>query len=128
MNYFLRDAAGKFTNGIRDKHVWVKWMERRVHGEAGAIPAPTGLIPVYEDLVALFREVLGKEYSKQDYVRQFTIRVAENLAKIDRIEQFHRANVPNSPKAVFKVLGEQRKRLAAALAEHGDFASPFHLE
>ena len=36
VNYFLRDKAGKFVNAVRDKAVWVKWMELRVHGEAGA--------------------------------------------------------------------------------------------
>ena len=47
VNYFLRDAQGKFTNGVRDKHVWAKWMELRVHGDVGALTAPTGMIPKY---------------------------------------------------------------------------------
>jgi phosphoenolpyruvate carboxykinase (GTP) len=124
VNYFLRDAQGKFTNGIRDKHVWVKWMERRVHGDAKAIEAPTGLIPTYEDLAALFREVLGKDYPEKDYVAQFTIRVPENLAKLDRVEEFHRTQVENSPETVFEVLAAQRKRLEAARRKHGDYISP----
>ena len=60
VNYFLRDSQGKFVNGVRDKHVWAKWMELRVHGDVGALVAPTGMIPKYEDLVPLFKQVLGK--------------------------------------------------------------------
>jgi len=51
VNYFLRDKGnGKFLNTPQDKHVWIKWMELRVHGEAGAIRSPTGFLPKYEDL------------------------------------------------------------------------------
>jgi len=47
VNYFLRDmnpvvAKRVFVNAVRDKHVWIKWMERRVHGELDAIETPTG--------------------------------------------------------------------------------------
>jgi len=126
VNYFLRDKAGKFTNGVRDKHVWVKWMELRVHGDVDAIRAPTGWIPKYEDLVPLFREVLGQPYSREDYIKQFTIRVPENLAKLDRVEQFHRTQVLDAPPVLFEVLAEQRRRLEVCAAK-GDYVSPFDL-
>jgi phosphoenolpyruvate carboxykinase (GTP) len=103
-------------------------MELRVHGEAGCMVAPTGYIPKFEDLQKLFKETLKKEYSKDDYVNQFTIRVAENLAKIDRVEKFHRENVAEAPAEVFKVLSEQRKRLEAAMKKFGDYVSPLDLE
>ena len=127
VNYFLRDKDGKFTNGVRDKHVWVKWMELRVHNEAGCRVAPTGLIPCYENLKRLFKEVLNKDYSEQDYINQFTIRIKENLAKIDRVEKFHREHVAQSPAEVFKVLAEQKKRLEEAGAKFGDYISPLDL-
>ena len=127
VNYFLRDSESAFVNGVRDKHVWVKWMELRVHGEVGVLRAPTGLIPKYEDLMPLFRRVLDKDYPKEDYVKQFTIRVPENLKKIDRIEQFHREQGPDVPAVLFDVLAAQRERLEAARAQHGDYISPFHL-
>jgi phosphoenolpyruvate carboxykinase (GTP) len=127
VNYFLRDSNGKFTNGMRDKHIWVKWMERRIHGEAGCRVAPTGMIPCFEDLQALFKEVLGKDYTREDYITQFTIRVNENLAKLDRVESFHRQNVQDAPAAVFEVLDAQRSRLKALLADKGDQVSPFDL-
>jgi len=128
VNYFLRDESGEFLNAIRDKHVWVKWMELRAHGEAGALAAPTGLIPRYEDLKRLFKQVLDKDYTQEDYVKQFTIRVPENLGKLDRVEAFHRDEVENAPEEVFRVFAEQRKRLGEARKTFGDRISPFDLE
>lgn len=124
VNYFLRDGNGKFVNGVRDKHVWVKWMELRVHGEAGCVETPTGCIPLFEDLQRLFKEMREKEYTRADYVNQFTIRVQENLEKIDRVETFHHENVEHSPEAVFRVLDAQRQRLLAAQKIHGSYISP----
>lgn len=127
VNYFLRDKEGQFVNAVRDKHVWVKWMERRIHDEVGAVRGPTGLIPRYEDLVVLFREVLAKDYSRESYVRQFTIRVPENLGKMDRVEKFHKTQLANSPPQVFRVIAEQRRRLQDLRALQGDYVSPFDL-
>jgi phosphoenolpyruvate carboxykinase (GTP) len=127
VNYFLRDQDGKFVNGVRDKHVWVKWMEQRVHGEVGCVQTPTGYIPRFEDLQVLFREVLGKDYSREDYVKQFTIRVQENLAKLDRVEKFHREHVTDAPTELFEVLGAQRARLLDAAGRFGDMIAPEHL-
>jgi phosphoenolpyruvate carboxykinase (GTP) len=127
VNYFLRDKDGKFVNGVRDKHVWVKWMELRVHGEAGYVLAPSGYIPSYEDLKKLFKEVLKKDYTQQDYINQFTIRIAENLAKLDRVEKFHHQNVADAPAELFRVLAQQRERFEIAREKYGDYASPFDL-
>ena len=127
VNYFLRDRAGKFLNDRRDKHVWVKWMELRMHGDAKALTSPTGMIPKYEDLKPLFKQLLGKDYTEKDYVAQFTIRVPENLGKIQRVEEFHRTNVSDSPPAVYKVLAAQRDRLEKLRAAKGDYVSPLEL-
>ena len=129
VNYFLRHdkGAGQFTNGVRDKHVWVKWMELRIHGDVEAIPTPTGLIPKYQDLVPLFKDVLGKDYSQDDYVSQFTIRIPENLAKIERVQAFHREKVEESPEAVFEVLEAQKQRLLELQQAKGDYVSPLEL-
>lgn len=125
VNYFLRDLqTGKYLNAPQDKHVWVKWMELRVHNEAGAIKTPTGLIPKYEDLKKLFSAVLKKDYSKEDYVKQFTIRVPENLGKIERVSRFYQENVSDTPLEMFGILYEQRQRLLAAQAKYGDYISP----
>ena len=128
INYFLRDKEGRFLNKVRDKHVWVKWMELRVHNEVDAIESPTGCIPKYDDLHMLFKQVLGKDYAKEDYIKQFTIRVPENLAKLERVEKFHRENVADAPEILFDVLNQQRERLLKAHKQFGDYISPEGLE
>jgi len=125
VNYFLRDLkTGEFLNDRRDKHVWVKWMELRVHRDVGARVTPTGLIPKYEDLAPLFRKVLNKEYRKEDYVKQFTIRVPENLRKIERVKKFWESEESEVPEEVFAVLDAQRDRLLEARKRFGDYISP----
>ena len=100
-------------------------MELRTHGDVGALVGPTGMIPEYEVLEQLFKEVLGKEYSRDDYINQFTLRVPENISKLDRVVEFHQTKVGNTPKVLFEVLRDQRKRLEDAQAKHGDYISPF---
>ncbi|MEM2937573.1 MAG: phosphoenolpyruvate carboxykinase (GTP) [Candidatus Bathyarchaeia archaeon] len=129
VNYFLRDLeTGEYLNSPRDKHVWVKWMELRVHNDVGALRSPTGLIPKYEDLRLLFQKVLGKEYRKEDYIKQFTIRVPENLAKIERVKKFYREKVSDTPEKLFQILDQQRKRLLKAKEIFGDYISPENFE
>ncbi len=123
VNYFLRGEDGEFLNGVRDKHVWIHWMERRIHGEAGALKTPTGLIPKYGDLKVLFREVLEKDYSEDDYLQQFTIRVPENLAKMERAIECYRKE-EGVEEEVFRILEAQRDRLLAAQKEFGDYITP----
>ncbi len=128
VNYFLRDENGKWLNHKLDKGVWLKWMELRVHGDVDAIETPIGYIPKYEDLARLFKEVLNKDYSREDYEKQFTIRVPELLAKIDRIEKIYRERVREVPEELFQVLEEERRRLIEAREKYGDYISPFALE
>jgi len=124
VNYFLQDKEGKYLNDHMDKHVWVKWMELRVHDEVDAIMTPTGYIPKYEDLRRLFKQVRGKDYSKEDYVKQFSIRVQENMAKIKRVRRFYKKKVTYSPEAVFWVLNQQYERLLNAKEKYGNYISP----
>ncbi|MEM2940828.1 MAG: phosphoenolpyruvate carboxykinase (GTP) [Thermoproteota archaeon] len=129
VNYFLRDLkTGEFLNDRRDKQVWMKWMELRVHDDVDALKSPTGWIPKYEDLKNLFREVRGIEYSKSDYIKQFTIRVRENLAKIGRVEKFFKENVPDTPLELYEVLNQQKERLTEIRKRFGDYVSPESLE
>jgi len=128
VNYFLRDKEGKFLNAPQDKHVWIKWMELRVHSEAGAIRSPTGFLPKYEDLCKLFDRVLNKDYSKDDYIKQFIIRVPENLAKIERVQRFYQENVTDTPAELFEILDQQRIRLIEARERFGDYISPENFE
>ncbi len=125
VNYFLKDLNnGKYLNNPNDKHVWIKWMELRVHKEVEAIKTPTGYIPKYDDLRKLFKQVLNKNYAKEDYIKQFTIRVPENLAKIERVQRFYQENVSDTPLEMFGILYMQRERLLKASQNYGDYISP----
>ncbi|WP_297501851.1 phosphoenolpyruvate carboxykinase (GTP) [Thermococcus sp.] len=128
VNYFLRDGNGNWLNHKLDKAVWLKWMELRVHGDVDAIETPIGYIPRYSDLAKLFKDVLNKDYTREDYEKQFTIRVPELLAKIERIEKTYRGKVGDAPEELFKVLDEERERLLKARARYGNYISPFVLE
>ena len=129
VNYFLKDLkTGEFLNGHQDKHVWVKWMELRINKEVEAIKTPTGWIPMYEDLRPIFQEVLDKKYTEEDYKKQFTIRISENLAKLNRVEAFYHENIPDLTSEVWHVLKEQRERLVKAGEQYGDYISPEELK
>jgi phosphoenolpyruvate carboxykinase (GTP) len=127
VNYFLKDRDGHFLNEKNDKKVWYKWMELRVHGDVDAIDTPTGRIPKYEDLKVLFREVLGMEYSQKQYNEQFMIRIPEHLSKIERVKAIFEAQVTDTPKAVLRVLEEQRQRLLKYQRRFGDYIRPDQL-
>ncbi len=127
VNYFLRDKNGKYLNGMADKKVWILWAELRVNGDVDALETPTGLIPKYEDLAKLFEDHLDTEYAKADYVRQFTIRIPENFAKLDRVEKIYKEKVSDTPQILFDTFAEVRKRLKNAQAKYGDYISSFDL-
>jgi len=127
VNYFLKDEKGKYLNGIADKLVWILWAELRVNGEVEAIETPTGMIPMYEDLQKLFKDHLDEDYTKKNYDRQFTIRIPENLAKLDRVEKIYREKVSDTPQILYDTFAKVRDRLKAAGDKHGDIISPLDL-
>jgi phosphoenolpyruvate carboxykinase (GTP) len=128
VNYFLKDKQGKYLNGMADKLIWILWAELRVNADVDAIETPTGMIPKYEDLSRLFKERLNIQYTKDDYVRQFTFRIPENFAKLDRVEKIYIQKVPDTPSILFDTFAEVRKRLKSAAEKHGDYISPFDLD
>jgi len=127
VNYFLKGRDGKYLNGMADKLVWILWAELRVHGDVEAIETPTGLIPRCEDLQRLFKDNLQSEYTEANYIEQFTIRIPENLAKLDRVEKIYRDKVSDTPQILYGIYDEVRNRLKAAGEKLGDYISPFDL-
>ena len=127
VNYFLRDKDGGYLNGMADKKVWILWAELRVNGDVTTIETPTGLIPRYEDLRRLFKEHLNTEYSQADYIQQFTLRIPENLAKLDRVEKIYKEKVPDTPKILYDTFDQVRRRLRTTQDKYGDHISPFDL-
>lgn len=126
VNYFLKGDDGKYLNGKLDKGVWLKWMELRVHGDAEAITTPTGMIPLYGDLKRLFKSHMNLDYIQEDYVEQFTIRIPELLAKLDRIEKIYREHEDTQP-VIYETFAAQHQRLEELQTAKGDYISPLDL-
>jgi phosphoenolpyruvate carboxykinase (GTP) len=103
-------------------------MELRVNGETDAIETPCGYIPKYDDLVKLFKEVLGDDYTKEQYEEQFTMRIPERLAKKVRIMDIYHTKVFDTPHVFLKAMEDQKKRLEECQKKHGDYISPFVFE
>ncbi len=128
VNYFQRDKQGNYLTGIHDKRVWLKWMVGRVRGYFSAFATPIGYFPYYEDLKKLFRDVLGKEYTRKDYENQFSLRVKNNLAKMERMIKIYSDPDTQTPEEVFEIFNRQRMLLERVLSSYGAIVSPFVLE
>jgi phosphoenolpyruvate carboxykinase (GTP) len=124
VNYFLLDKDGQFLNEKNDKKVWYKWMELRVNRDVDALKTPTGYIPKYQDLKMLYSQVLNKELTESKYIELFTVRIPENLKKIERIKKIYQG-IFDTPPEVFSELEEQKKRLIKAQSS-GDYLSPLY--
>ena len=85
------------------------------------------MIPHYDDIKRLFKQVLAKDYTPEQYIEQFTIRIPENLAKLDRVERIYRTDVNDTPQVVFDILAAQRKRLEDLKAAKGACVAPTQL-
>ena len=116
-NYFLKHE-GKYTNQKVDKKVWVLWAEGRVHGEYRAIKTPIGYLPLYRDLRNLFKVVFDREYTEEEYLQQFSVRVDKYLEKIGRMEEIYRAE-PEMPVEFWDFLNWQKAELQAVKAKTG---------
>ena len=126
-NYFLKENQ-RFLNERVDKKVWLIWMEGRVHGEYRALNTPIGLIPEYETLKGLFQKIFRKEYSKEEYEKQFSIRCAKFLEKLDRVEPIFREEA-DVPGVFFEEIEQERRRLKEAIRDFGkDVISPFEFK
>ena len=80
-------------------------------------------MPCYQDLKRLFHEVLGKEYSKEDYLRQFTLHTQRLITKIERIKNIYHGLV-DIPPLLFDVLQQQRERLDVAERQFSETIAP----
>ena len=126
-NYFIK-KDGKFLNEKVDKKVWLMWMEARIHNEAEAIETPIGFIPRYDDLKLLFKQIFSRDYTRQDYEDQFSIRVDKILNKLDRIEVIFKEET-DIPEFFIKHLKQQREKLLEVKEKYGnDVISPFNIE
>ncbi len=126
-NYFLKNKSGKYLNEKVDKKVWVLWAEGRVHGDYGAMETPIGFIPKYDDLKLLFKEIFNRDYSKEEYVEQFSLCVDNVLKKLERINAIYESE--DVPKEFEEHLFQQKKRLEKIKNEkNASVISPFEFE
>ena len=108
---------------MQDKRVWLKWMELRCHGDVEAIKTPIGYLPLYSDLKNLFKKVLGKDYTLEQYHKQFTLRIPQNIARMERMIKIYE-NIPETPQTLFEILENQKKELIKAREKLGDYPPP----
>jgi phosphoenolpyruvate carboxykinase (GTP) len=115
-NYFLKEE-GKFLNEKVDKKVWLLWMEGRVHGEYDAIETPIGYIPKYEDLKELFKNIFKRDYTRDEYNTQFSVRIAKFMEKMERMEGiFYKED--NIPALFMETMNKLKGNLTKAKEEH----------
>jgi len=125
-NYFIKEND-EFLSEKVDKKVWLIWMEARVHGEYDAIETAIGYIPKYEDIQPLFKQIFNRDYTKELYEKQFSIRVQKFLEKIERMEKIYAAE-EDIPQAFINILKDQKQRLLAYKEKYKkDTVSPFEI-
>ncbi len=132
LNYFLTDEARggtskKLIGEKKDVKVWLSWLERHVHNEVDVIKTPMGNLPKFDDLKDLFQSIINKEYTKELYIKQFSLYVDNIVARIDlQIEAYGKE--PDIPVRLFEVLKEQREGLMALKDKYGPIVTPSQLE
>ncbi|MEM4090716.1 MAG: phosphoenolpyruvate carboxykinase, partial [Thermoplasmatales archaeon] len=72
----------------------------------------------------LFRKILGKDYSREEYEIQFSIRAQKLIEKNKRIRDIY-SSIKTTPQGVFKELDDETSRLTEAKKRFGDIISPF---
>ncbi|MBU0516896.1 MAG: phosphoenolpyruvate carboxykinase (GTP) [Proteobacteria bacterium] len=128
LNYFLtheaRGGKGKTLLGEkRDVKVWMGWLDRLIHDEVGSIETPVGLLPKYDDLRDMFADLLGKEYPRGLYDRQFSLYVDNIISRIDLQDEAFKTE-ENIPGKLFEIYDRQKKELSALKEKYGAVVSP----
>ncbi|MEN8198479.1 MAG: phosphoenolpyruvate carboxykinase domain-containing protein [Thermodesulfobacteriota bacterium] len=107
----------------RDTKVWMRIMALMHQAKVESIWTPIGRIPKYQDLKELFREVLGKEYEKEIYSKQFSLYTENLITRVDMsINEF--AKEQGMADEFFHVLDTWHRDLAALRATIGPIVTP----
>jgi len=123
-NYFLRTPDGEFCTDKLAKKVWLHWAEGRIHGEYEALDTPTGKIPLYEDLKALFKKYLDLDYTLEEYTYQFTFRCDKWIAKLERSKAFFAKMDDNCPDYIYQKWDEAIAKIQKAKESCGAEIKP----
>jgi len=117
LNYFLTEKSrggesDRLLGEKKDVKVWLAWLERYAHNEAGCIKTPIGNLPLYQDLARLFEKIIDKEYPKALYDRQFSLYV-DNIVKRIVLQETAYAKEAGIPGRLFEILAQQKEQLLA---------------
>ncbi|MBE0601989.1 MAG: phosphoenolpyruvate carboxykinase (GTP), partial [Firmicutes bacterium] len=123
-NYFMRGADGKFVTSKLAKKVWLHWAEGRIHGEYDAYETPTGKIPMYADLKALFKKYLDEDFTEETYTYLFTFRCQKWVEKLERAKAFFKKMDAATPDEIFAYWDAAIDKINAAKAKYGDQIKP----
>ncbi len=133
LNYFLTagsrggDASDTSLLGEkRDVGPWLTWLERRANGDVKAIDTPIGLLPLYEDLKAIFKETIDKEYAEELYNKHFSLYADKIEARIALQTEAYKAE-KECPSVIFEVYQAQKKGLDELRAKYGAVITPAQL-
>ncbi len=128
LNYFLTDQArggesSKLIGEKKDVKVWLSWLERYAYDEVEYIATPIGNLPKYEDLKALFKDIINKDYTKELYTKQFSLYLDNILQRVE-LQQDAYSKEENIPQALFDILAEQKQQLLKLKDAHGSIVAP----
>ena len=123
-NYFMRGPDGNFVTSKLAKKVWLHWAEGRVHGEYDAYDTPTGKIPHYQDVAALFKKYLSEDFTEETYTYLFTFRCTKWIEKLKRTKAFYAEMDSNTSKEIFDYWDAAIKKIQAAKDKYGDEIKP----
>lgn len=128
LNYFLTDKArggdsSKLIGEKRDVKVWLSWLERYAHNEIEYLSTPIGNLPRYDDLKLLFKQIIDKDYTKELYIRQFSLYM-DNIIKRVELQQEAYGKEEGIPQTLFDILAGQKKELSALKESHGSIVLP----
>jgi len=124
VNYFLKDENENYLTGKTYNKLWILWAEGRVNGEYKAIETPIGRIPKYEDLKEIAGHELAINYTKEEYIKVFSIKVAKYLEKMERMSKiFENTKMPAAFTEELKAQIERLKRVREEFRK--DIISPF---
>ncbi len=123
-NYFMRGKDGKFVTSKLAKKVWLHWAEGRIHGEYDAYDTPTGKIPMYADLKALFKKYLDEDFTEETYTYLFTFRCTKWIEKLERTKAFFLKMDADTPQEIFAYWDAAIAKINAAKETFGDEIKP----
>lgn len=122
-NYFMK-KNGSFVTSKLAKKVWLHWAEGRIHNEYDAYDTPTGKIPLYADIKALFKKHLNEDFSQENYEYLFTFRCSKWIDKLERAKAYYAKMDPGTPKEIFEYWDATIAKLKNAREKFGDEIKP----